>query len=300
VNTNSHRGSSTITRVLSLLGSILLAAAMLSGGGVSSPATAAPALQCNGVGGGGGEGYDCEVTITNQYDVATGIGTSTVRTVACNGPANTDPLPVCIDSGVIPHAELTLSVNQCNGTIAGNGGSLYCSITMTNTIVGAATTSIATVNQCDGSLGGGGTVPGSVCDPIQLTTGATITQCNGSVNGGGGYMVCTVGASTTNSAFPVALNQCNGSAEGTGNLMVCSASISTVILPAADDNEGGGGTGGTGGSGGSVAGDELAATGVDAQPGALIAGLAMLLGAVLLAASKSVQSRQRVREVTRF
>ena len=290
MSTQQQAAPFTITRVLGVLGAILLATALLSAGGASSPAAAAPLLQCNGVGGGGGEGYDCSVIVNNVFDMATGLGTSTVQTIACNGPANTDPLPACIDSGAIPHSELTLSVDQCNGTLGGNGGSLYCSVTMVNTIIGDPTVGSATVNQCVGSLGGGGIVPGSVCDPTPATTsGATITQCNGSVNGGGGYMVCTVGTSTVTSAFDVSVTQCNGSAEGTGNLMVCSSSISTIVLPA-DAGPGDGG-------GNRVIPDsleQLAETGA-VVPGALVAMplAALLLGSLLL--SSSIARRASIR-----
>lgn len=289
MKTQLKRTSTTTARLLGMLGAILLATALVSIGGAASPAAAAPVLQCNGVGGGGGEGYDCTVIIANQYDMATGIGTSTVQTIACNGPANTDPLPACIDSGVIPHTELTLSVEQCNGSIGGNGGSMYCSVTMVNTIVGDPTVGSATVNQCVGSLGGGGIVPGSVCDPTPASTpDATVTQCNGSVNGGGGFMVCTVGTSTVTSAFDVTVNQCNGSAEGTGNLMVCSSSISTIVVPAADT---GGGTGG----GSASSPDELAVTG-STELDALIAVplAALLLGSLLLGLSVARRSTVRV------
>lgn len=260
-------------RAVAVLAAILLAAGLLVVGGSAAPAHAAPLEQCNGVGNGGGEGYDCSVTITNQFDMATGVGSSTIRTVACNGPANTDPLPVCIDSGIIEVAGLTTEVTQCNASVGGTGGSLYCDVTVTNTIVGAATTSTASVNQCVGSLGGGGIVPGSVCDPTPAAVdGATITQCNGSVNGGGGYMVCTVGAATSNSAFPMTINQCNGSAEGIGTLMVCSSNMSTVIVPAAVVE--------------TPAPPQLAATGSDAQPLALAAAVLLLGGLLALRAAR--------------
>ncbi len=302
---STHRSSThrSARKVLALLAGVLLAGAMLAVGGTAQPASAAPVLQCNGVGGGGGQGYDCSVTITNTFDVSTGLGSSTVRTVLCNGAANTTfGAGDCVDSGILPFAELTPSVNQCNGTVGGNGGSLYCSVTMTNTIIGAATTGIATVNQCIGSLGGGGIVPGSGCDPVQETTGATVTQCNGSVNGGGGFMQCTVGASTTNTGFDVDITQCNGSAEGTGNLMVCSASITTIVLPADDgsgdgDGDGGNGAGGDGAGGDDDAGtlglDELAATGMHdvAASAGFAAVIVVLLGATLAVTARRVARR---------
>lgn len=267
--THTHRTTRRISaRLLAIVGAALLAAALLTVGGYSAPAVAAPMAQCNGVGGGGGEGYECSVTITNTYNVATGLGSSTMRTVVCNGAANTDTdLMTCVDSGILSYPHLTETVNQCNGTVGGGGASLYCSVSMTNTIIGGATTSIATVNQCIGSLGGGGVVPGSYCDPIQSTTGATINQCNGSVTGTGNFMVCTVGStSTANSAFDVSITQCDGSADGNGSVLVCDVNITTVLLPADDGSGGGDGDGdsqggGSGGGGVGVLSGELAATG---------------------------------------
>lgn len=116
----TERARPFLTRMLALAGALVLATALLTVGGAATPAAAATLEQCNGVGGGGGEGYDCAVTITNTYDAATGIGSSTVRTIACSGPANTDPLPTCADSGILFYPELTETVEQCNGTV--NGG----------------------------------------------------------------------------------------------------------------------------------------------------------------------------------
>lgn len=263
----------------------MLATALLTVGGAAAPAAAATSAQCNGVGGGGGQGYDCSVTITNTYNVATGIASSTVRTILCNGAAN-DAL-TCADSGILTFAELTETVDQCNGTVGGGDATLRCSVTMTNTIIGATTISAATVNQCIGSLGGGGIVPGSGCDPVQSTSGATVDQCNNSVNGGGGYMVCTVeSTSTANSAFDVSITQCNGSAEGTGSLMECDVEITTIVLPAADgDGDPDGGSSGSGGDANADGSGALAATGLTPL-GTSLGGLALLLvlaGSALLA-----------------
>mgnify|MGYP007032577287 CR=1 FL=1 len=271
-----------------MLGAALLAAALLSATGHVSTAVAAPIEQCNGVGGGGGEGYECSVTITNSYNVATGLGSSTMRTVVCNGDANTDTeLLTCVDSGILEYPHLTETVNQCNGTVNGGGASLYCSVTMTNTIVGDATTSIATVNQCIGSLGGGDTVPGSYCDPIQSTTGATVNQCNGSVTGTGNFMVCTVSStSTANSAFDVSITQCDGSSDGNGSVLVCDVSITTTILPASDGEGGGDGSGGDGGDGSQLSGN-LAATGpAEVVTLGLVSALLLALGSALIASRR--------------
>lgn len=267
------------SRVLGLLGIVALVSALLSVGGVSSPASAAPLLQCNGVGA-DGDGYDCTVTIANTYDVATGLGSSTVRTLVCSGPANTVfTAGDCTDSGILEYPELTSVVDQCNGTVEGGGGSLNCIVTMTNTIIGTGTPAIATVNQCNNSLGGDPPpVTGSGCDPLQATTDATITQCNDSVNGGGGFMLCTVGSSTISSAFPISIDQCNNSANGGGGTMRCSATITTTFRPSVDG----------------TAPDELAETGaVDTATLIGVPLAALLLGALLLGAGASRRASVR-------
>lgn len=282
MNTQALTAPTVTARVVGLVAAALFVGGLLSVGGYAAPAQAAPVEQCNaGDGDGGGVGIECDVTITNLYDVSTGIGSSTVRVVRCIGGANTArDLLTCTDSGIIEHAELTNVVTQCNASVGGIGGSLHCDVVMTNTIVGTATTGAATVNQCVGSLGGGGIVPGSLCDPTPATTdNADITQCNGSVNGGGGYMVCEVGTSTANSAFPVTINQCNGSAEGAGNTMTCGVQITTVVQPAADGDDEGTGDVESGGPTASPA--ELAATGPAAQPMALTAATLLALGIML-------------------
>src|SRR5256885_11451163 len=69
---------------------------------------------------------------------------------------------------------LVTSVNQCNGSINGGGGTLRCSVKVTNRFVGLSTgATAATVNQCVGSGGG----IANNCDPFPATTsGATINQ----------------------------------------------------------------------------------------------------------------------------
>lgn len=290
-----------MTRLLALAGALVLATSLLAIGGAAAPAAAATAAQCNGVGGGGGQGYDCAVTITNTYDVSTGIGSSTVRTILCSGAAG--DATTCADSGTLTFDELTETVNQCNGTVGGGDATLYCSVTMTNTIIGAATVSAATVNQCIGSLGGGGTVPGSGCDPVQATSGATINQCNNSVNGGGGYMVCTVDStSTANSAFSVSIEQCNGSAEGAGSLMECDVQMTTLVLPADDgegDDSGDGndGSDGSGSSGGSTAGGDTAGLLAETGPGQLESSLGLFSLVLILTGGMLIAARTRAKTV---
>jgi hypothetical protein len=114
-------------------------------------------------------------------------------------------------------------VTQCNNATNGGGGTLRCSVKVTNNFVGRSTGATgATVNQCVGS--GGGITTG--CDPFPATTtGATITQCNGSANGGTLVGLTCTATGTTPSSHKVTINQCNGSTNGGGALVICSASI---------------------------------------------------------------------------
>ena len=222
---------------MSLLGALLLASAFLVVGGVGSPASAAVTAQCNGLVNDGGRGLECEITVENFLNLATGAENSRVTTLACTGAANEDPLPSCVGPTVTEFAELTTAANQCNGSDNGGGSTMRCSLTVINTITGGATDSIAPINQCNGSLDTGDV---RACTPDPATADASIdgvTQCNGSVNGGGGSMTCTVSpATTSNSAFAFLANQCNDSANGGGETIVCEVDISTVIVPA--DSEG--------------------------------------------------------------
>lgn len=296
--TSAHRAPRPLSRVISLLGAILLASAFLVVGGASSPASAAVTSQCDGEFNVGGQGMNCQVTVENFLNIATGVASSRVTTLACNGGALVDPLPTCIGPTVTEFTELTTEVDQCNGSANGGGSSLLCSIVVTNTITGSATTFAAPINQCNGSLTTGDV---RACSPDPATTDASldgVTQCNGSVNGGGGSMTCTVSTRTTsNSAFGFIANQCNDSDNGGGATTVCSVDISNVIVPAADtggDTGGGtggdtgGGTGGTGGGTPTATPDELARTGA-LETGALVAVplAALLLGALLIGARRS-------------
>jgi hypothetical protein len=143
----------------------------------------------------------------------------------------------CTGSAGVPDATCTntttslsepvTAVTQCNDSINGGGGTLLCSITVTNNYVGLSpTVTGATVNQCVGSVTTGTVI---ACDPFPATTsGATITQCNGSGNGGGASLTCTA-TGTQSTGLAVLINQCNGSSNGGGTRTVCSASMSNVI-----------------------------------------------------------------------
>ena len=231
------RGSSGPPKVIAMrrsitalvTGGLLLFGSLGFAGGVAA-ATLAPTTTCsNGVDNTGGLGLICRVTVNNTITASGGSATVTVR--ECHGAAG-DPRASCTFETATLSSPVT-AVTQCNDSINGGGGTLRCSVEVTNTFDGVSPGSTGvTVNQCVGSAGGGGI--GIVCDPFPATTtGATITQCNGSANGGGVVATSTCTASgTTASALGVTINQCNGSANGGGALIICSASITNVVQAA--------------------------------------------------------------------
>lgn len=212
-------------RLLSLLSTGLFAAALLVGvtltsASPASAATIAATTACsNGVDNTGGLGVICEVTIGNTITAGGGSATVTVR--ECHGAAG-DPEAACtVQTSVL--AEPVTAVNQCNDATNGGGGTLRCSVHVTNTFVGvSATPTAVTINQCVGS--GDGITIG--CDPFPATTtGATITQCNGSANGGTLVGLTCTASGTQALAHAVTINQCNDSTNGGGGLVICSAAI---------------------------------------------------------------------------
>jgi hypothetical protein len=201
-----------LTGVALLLGSLALA-------GGATAATIGPTTTCsNGVDDTPGLGLICQVTVANRFTASGGTARVTVR--ECHGAAGA-PTASC-KTTVNNLKRPVTQVTQCNNSINGGGGTLRCSVRVTNTYVGIAigATSAVTVNQCVGS-----TPPPTGCDPFPATTtGAAITQCNGSANGGTRVqLTCTATGRT--SSHHVRINQCNGSANGGGALVICSASI---------------------------------------------------------------------------
>ena len=219
-------------RTFSRLISFLFAAALLAAPwGVVAPAhaaTIAPTTTCsNGVDNTPGLGLICEVTVVNTITASGGSATVTVR--ECHGAAG-DPEAACTTE-TTSLTEPVTAVTQCNDAINGGGGTLRCSVQITNDFVNIDPGSVsATVNQCVGS--GGGITTG--CDPFPAnTTGATITQCNGSANGGTLVELTCTATGTESAAFLVMINQCNGSANGGGALVICSADIDNNEVTAA-------------------------------------------------------------------
>lgn len=216
-----------------LLSSAVLAFTVLTAGSLAvgtavSAAAIAPTTTCsNGVDNAGGLGLICEVTVVNTITPTGGSATVTVR--ECHGAAG-DPEAACTTETTLLGAPVT-AVDQCNDSTNGGGGTLRCSVQVTNNHVGLSpTVTAATVNQCVGS-GDGQTVG---CDPFPATTtGATITQCNGSANGGTLVGLTCTATGTTTAALVVTINQCNGSTNGGGGLVICTANIDdNIIVPA--------------------------------------------------------------------
>jgi hypothetical protein len=211
-----------VTVGLLLFGSLGLAS------GAAAATTIASTTTCsNGVDNSGGLGLICQVTVVNT--ITAGGGSATVSVRECHGAA-ANPQAACVITKKVLTKPVT-AVTQCNGSINGGGGTLRCSVTVTNDFLGISPgASAATVNQCVGS--GDGLTTG--CDPFPATTtGATITQCNGSANGGTLVgLTCTANGATA-AALGVTINQCNGSGSGGGGLVICSTSITNVVGSAA-------------------------------------------------------------------
>ena len=209
-----------------LTGGFLILASLGLATGVTA-ATIAPTTTCsNGVDNTGGLGLICRVTVVNTITASSGSATVTVR--ECHGAAG-DPRASCSTQTISLTAPVT-AVTQCNDSINGGGGTLRCSVLVTNNFDGVSpNATAATSNQCVGS--GGGITTG--CDPFPATTtGATITQCNGSANGGTLVGLTCTATGTASSALAVTINQCNGSANGGGALVICSANIVNNVVAA--------------------------------------------------------------------
>jgi hypothetical protein len=190
-----------------------------------------------GLGDLGGRGLICEVTIVNSVTTAGGTSTVTVRECLGSAGAPTDGS----GGGGFPCSTVTsvltvpvTAVTQCNDSINGGGGTLRCSVQVTNNFVGVSPGSTAvSVNQCVGSGASGIAGQTINCDPFPATTtSAAITQCNGSANGGTLVGLNCTATGTMASALPVTILQCQGSANGGGALVICSANVVNAIAAA--------------------------------------------------------------------
>ena len=212
-------------RPLILLASGLFAVSLLLSGSFSSfepasAATIASTTRCsNGVDDTPGLGLICQVTIVNTITTHGGSAAVTVR--ECHGAAGA-PTAKC----TITRSRLSRPVrivNQCNNSTNGGGGTLRCSVRVTNNFIATnpGATGV-TVNQCVGSGDG----IANACDPFPAnTSGATITQCNGSANGGTLVQLKCTATGTKSAKLAVTINQCNNSTNGGGALVICSARI---------------------------------------------------------------------------
>ena len=233
--TGARSSVTPLKRVLVLVAALLIAVSGLTFAPLGSSASAAETIaQCNSIDNTPGLGISCDVTVTNNLDVKTGVATSTVTLKECRGPANT---AVTCTTATTSYGSLVSSVEQCNFAANGGGASVICNVYVTNNITGGSTTGVtaATINQCNGS-GAAGPAPTLNCSPFPAnTTGATITQCNGSTNGGGAAerVECTVNPSTASSDLPVTINQCNNTANGGGSVVTCTASLTNKALTSA-------------------------------------------------------------------
>jgi hypothetical protein len=221
---------------------ILLAAGLLLVGSLAlatgaTAATAGPTTTCsNGVDNTPGLGLICRVTVINTITASGGSAKVTIR--ECHGAAG-DPTAACTTKTTNLTRPVT-AVTQCNNSINGGGGTLRCSVRVTNNFVGLSTgASAATINQCVGSGDG----IANNCDPFPATTtNATITQCNGSANGGTLVRLECTASGTKPSSHGVRINQCNGSANGGGALVICSATITNRhVAGSASPSSGSGG-----------------------------------------------------------
>ncbi|MEO8571566.1 MAG: hypothetical protein ABI553_07670 [Chloroflexota bacterium] len=214
------------------MGALLLGSLSLAGG-VTAATTIAPTTTCsNGVDDTPGLGLICQVTIVNRISAQGGSARVTVR--ECHGAAGV-PETTCTTQTSSLTSPVT-NVTQCNASTNGGGGTLRCSVWVTNKFIGMATgASAVTVNQCVGSGDG----IANNCDPFPATTsGATVTQCNGSANGGTLVRLECTASGTEPSSHGVTINQCNGSTNGGGALVICSATVSNVRVAAATPTTG--------------------------------------------------------------
>jgi hypothetical protein len=215
-----------VSRSLSIFlctGLLLVGSLAFAGPAGAAVTPGGPTTSCdNGVYNTGGLGLICQTTITNTIAGTGGSAKIVIR--ECHGAAGA-PTAACTITTRLS-SRLVTAVNQCNGSINGGGGTLRCSVQVTNRFVGLSTgATAATVNQCVGSGDG----IANNCDPFPATTsGATITQCNGSANGGTLVRLECTATGTKPSSHGVRINQCNGSANGGGALVICSSNITNV------------------------------------------------------------------------
>jgi hypothetical protein len=210
-----------------LMGAGLSAVVLESG---TTPASAAPISvdQCNGVFNTPGLSVLCEVTVVNTLTDDPATTGSVVTTTNHTGATTT-----------VTSTDIVTSITQCNTSARGGGGTLRCTINITNNISmsGASAATTASVNQCNGNQPDGlGTAP-HTCSPVANTGGATIFQCNNRTGDGGGLVTeepvfsgCDA-SGTQSASLPVTVNQCNeDSADGGGARVSCSVTMTNNVV----------------------------------------------------------------------
>ena len=210
-----RRSFTSLFRILFAL-ALLAPVSVLATSPVLAAHTVAPTTTCgNSLGSQGGRGLICEITVVNTITAAAGTASVTIRECLGSAGAPTDGSGgggfACQTVTTALTSPVT-AVNQCNASINGGGGTLRCSLKITNNFVGVSPgATAATVNQCVGS--GGGITTG--CSPYPAaTTSAAITQCNGSANGGGALMNCS--ASLTSNAVSASASAGAGASASAG------------------------------------------------------------------------------------
>jgi hypothetical protein len=277
---------------------LLLVGSLATAGGARAANSAGRTTTCsNGVDNTGGLGLICRVTVVNT--ITGSGGTARVTILECHGAAG-DPNAACTTK-VRDLTQLVTSVNQCNDSINGGGGTLRCSVQVTNRFIGRSTgATAATVNECNGSGASGAIGATIVCDPFPATTsGATITQCNGSANGGTLVGLRCSATGTKPSSHGVRINQCNGSANGGGALVICTANITNrfVAVSPTPTPASGSGSGSGSGAGPTPPSTDTQPTTTVAPSGVLGVVFATIFSLAFIAAMSGVAGRRSRRAV---
>ena len=165
------------------------------------------------------------VTIVNTFTTSGSRARVTVR--ECHGAAG-DPTAACTTDVQTLNRAVT-RVTQCNASTNGGGGTLRCSVDVTNRFVGIRDQQVDRRPSTSASV----PVTASPTPAIRsrrASTGAAITQCNGSANGGTLVgLTCTATGHARSRAIAVTINQCNGSTNGGGALVICSVRMSQHV-----------------------------------------------------------------------
>ncbi len=202
---------------------------------------AATPPQCDGEMNGGGTEVACTVTVVNYVTAAGALSTtpsSTLTMTRCVGASGPLSTLTCTTTTTTSSQPVT-TIDQCNGSGNGGGGTVICTVTVTNHFTGSpAAFTPATVYQGVGSVITGTGAPGTLTPVntpgITSIAAATVGQCNNSGNGGTsvGFVCIVTAGSTMTSTLPVNVNQCNNSANGGGALTTCTATVMNDIIAA--------------------------------------------------------------------